>query len=167
MMKKTKTILTVFFLGVCTILTAQNIQVTGKVTDAVDGQPLPGATIFVQGERTAQVTDNDGNYVITCPPDGILMFSYVGYLSVEIEVNNRSVINVEMRDVNVLEEVVVTALGITRERKSIGAAIQDVKAEQITKSGHLSLSSALSGRVAGMQVTQAEVVPLGLQAVLS
>jgi len=154
-MKKTKTILTGLFLLFCSMLMAQNIQVTGKVTDAVDGQPLPGATIFVQGERTAQVTDNQGNYVISCPPDATLIFSYVGYLSVEVLVNNRSVINVEMRDVNVLEEVIVTALGITRERKSIGAAIQDVKAEEITKSGHLNLSSALSGRVVGMQVTQA------------
>ncbi len=56
---------------------------------------------------------------------------------------------------NVLDEVIVTALGITRERKSIGAAIQDVKAEEITKAGHLNISSALSGRVAGMRVTQA------------
>jgi TonB-dependent SusC/RagA subfamily outer membrane receptor len=155
MMKKTKTILTCLFLGFCSIALAQNIQVTGKVTDAVDGQPLPGATILVQGERTAFITDNDGNYTLTCASDAVLIFSYVGYVSVEVSVNDRSMINVEMRAANVLDEVIVTALGITRERKSIGAAIQDVKAEEITKSGHLNVSSALSGRVAGMQVTQA------------
>ncbi|HOO42957.1 MAG TPA: SusC/RagA family TonB-linked outer membrane protein, partial [Bacteroidales bacterium] len=155
MMKKTKTILTCLFLGFCSIALAQNVQITGKVTDAVDGQPLPGATILVQGERTAFITDNDGNYTLTCSPDAVLIFSYVGYVSVEVSVNNRSLINVEMRASNVLDEVIVTALGITRERKSIGAAIQDVKAEEITKSGHLNVSSALSGRVAGMQVTQA------------
>ncbi|MDD2642513.1 MAG: carboxypeptidase-like regulatory domain-containing protein [Bacteroidales bacterium] len=66
MMKKTKTILTCLFLGFCSIALAQNIQVTGKVTDAVDGQPLPGATILVQGERTAFITDNNGNYTLTC-----------------------------------------------------------------------------------------------------
>ena len=60
-----------------------------------------------------------------------------------------------MRSANVLDEVIVTALGITRERKSIGAAIQDVKAEDITQSGRLNVTSALAGRVAGMQVTQA------------
>ncbi|MDD2329358.1 MAG: SusC/RagA family TonB-linked outer membrane protein [Bacteroidales bacterium] len=155
MMKKTKTILTCLFLGFCSIALAQNIQVTGKVTDAVDGQPLPGATILVQGERTAFITDNDGNYTLTCDRQAVLVFSYVGYVSVEVSVNDRSLINVEMRAANVLDEVIVTALGITRERKSIGAAIQDVKAEEITKAGHLNISSALSGRVAGMQVTQA------------
>lgn len=154
-MKKTKTILTFLFMGFCSLVMAQNIQVTGKVTDAADGQPLPGATIVVQGERTAHVTDSQGNFTVTCAPDATLIVTYVGYVSVEVAVNNRSVINVEMSDSNVLEEVVVTALGITRERKSIGAAIQDVKAEEITKQGHMNLSSALSGRVAGMQVTQA------------
>lgn len=155
MMKKTRSILTCLFLGICSFAMAQNIQVTGTVTDAADGQPLPGATILVQGERTAFVTDNDGNYAITCASDAALVFSYVGYVSVEVAVNNRSVINVDMRAANVLDEVIVTALGITRERKSIGAAIQDVKADELTKAGHMNVSSALSGRVAGMQVTQA------------
>jgi len=154
-MKKTRSILTCLFLGICSFAMAQNIQVTGTVTDAADGQPLPGATILVQGERTAFVTDNDGNYAITCASDAALVFSYVGYVSVEVAVNNRSVINVDMRAANVLDEVIVTALGITRERKSIGAAIQDVKADELTKAGHMNVSSALSGRVAGMQVTQA------------
>ena len=154
-MKKTRSILTCLFLGICSLAMAQNIQVTGTVTDAADGQPLPGATILVQGERTAFVTDNDGNYAITCASDAALVFSYVGYVSVEVAVNNRSVINVDMRAANVLDEVIVTALGITRERKSIGSAIQDVKAEELTKAGHMNISSALSGRVAGMQVTQA------------
>ncbi len=154
-MKKTRSILTCLFLGICSLAMAQNIQVTGTVTDAADGQPLPGATILVQGERTAFVTDNDGNYAITCASDAALVFSYVGYVSVEVAVNNRSVINVDMRAANVLDEVIVTALGITRERKSIGAAIQDVKADELTKAGHMNVSSALSGRVAGMQVTQA------------
>jgi hypothetical protein len=62
MMKKTRSILTCLFLGICSFAMAQNIQVTGTVSDAADGQPLPGATILVQGERTAFVTDNDGNY---------------------------------------------------------------------------------------------------------
>ncbi|MFA6817565.1 MAG: SusC/RagA family TonB-linked outer membrane protein [Bacteroidales bacterium] len=154
-MKKTKTILICLFLGFCSSALAQNIQVTGKVTDAADGQPLPGATILVQGERTAFVTDNDGNYTITCASDATLIFSYVGYVSVEVAVNSRAVIHVQMRSANVLDEVIVTALGITRERKSIGAAIQDVKAEDITQSGRLNVTSALAGRVAGMQVTQA------------
>ena len=154
-MKKTRSILTCLFLGICSLAMAQSIQVTGTVTDAADGQPLPGATILVQGERTAFVTDNDGNYAITCASDAALVFSYVGYVSVEVAVNNRSVINVDMRAANVLDEVIVTALGITRERKSIGAAIQDVKADELTKAGHMNISSALSGRVAGMQVTQA------------
>lgn len=152
-MKKLRSILTCLFLGVCSMATAQNIQITGKVTDAADGQSLPGATILVQGQRTAQVADYDGNYTITCPSNATLVFSYVGYTSVEVAVNGRSVINVEMSAANVLDEVIITALGITREKKSIGAAIQDVKSDAITKSGHQNVSSALSGRVAGMQVT--------------
>lgn len=152
-MKKLRSILTCLFLGVCSIAMAQNIQVTGKVTDAADGQPLPGATILVQGSRAAQVSDNDGNYTITCAPTATLVFSFVGYTAVDVAVNSRSVVNVEMSAANVLDEVIITALGITREKKSIGAAIQDVKSDAITQSGHQNLSSALSGRVAGMQVT--------------
>ena len=68
-MKKTKTILTFLFMGFCSLVMAQNIQVTGKVTDAADGQPLPGATIVVQGERTAHVTDSQGNFTVTCAVD--------------------------------------------------------------------------------------------------
>ena len=154
-MKKDKMVLTGLFLLFCPFALAQKLQVKGQVTDAADGQPLPGATILVSDTRSVSITDNNGNYVITCAPDATIQVSYVGYTTIDVPINNRSVVDVQLHAANVLDEVIITALGITREKKSIGAAIQDVKAEEITKSAHLNVSSALSGRVAGLQVTTA------------
>lgn len=77
-MKKIKTILSLFLLMVCSFSWAQTIQVTGKVTDANDGQALPGAYVLIKGGG-GFITDNDGNFSLSCPNDAVLIVSFVGY----------------------------------------------------------------------------------------
>ncbi len=153
-MKKIKTILSLFLLMVCSFSWAQTIQVTGKVTDANDGQALPGAYVLIKGGG-GFITDNDGNFSLSCPNDAVLIVSFVGYQDQEVSVNGRAVINVALTHANVLDEVVVSALGIARDKKSMGHAIQEVKSDELTRAGQINVASALSGKVAGLQVTAA------------
>src|SRR5690606_3330353 len=105
---------------------AQNNKVTGKVTDP-ESLGLPGVNIQVQGTTSGTVTDVDGNYQIEAPPDALLVFSYIGFVTQTVNVSGRSVINITMAfEDKALEEVVVTALGIKREAKSLGYAVSTV-----------------------------------------
>ena len=116
-MKKIKTLLSLFLLMVCTLTWAQTIKVTGKVTDAVDGSPLPGAAVVIKGVAVGETTDLNGKYSINVPSNGTLVFSFIGMNSVEIQVNGRSVIDVALESSNELDEIVVTAMGISRQRR--------------------------------------------------
>ncbi|MEG0519150.1 MAG: SusC/RagA family TonB-linked outer membrane protein, partial [Bacteroidales bacterium] len=131
------------------------IQVTGVVTDAQDGQPLPGAAIMVKGSKTGTYSDVDGKYTIPSPSNGTFIVSYIGYQNQEVSINGRSVINIQMSTANALDEIIVTALGVTRQKKALGYAVQDVKGEELTKVRTPNVISALSGRVAGVQITTA------------
>ncbi len=154
-MKKIKFFLSSLMLMFCTLSWGQNIQVTGTVTDSQDGQPLPGAYIVIKGTSNGQVADANGKFAINCAKDATLVFTFVGYQDLEVAVNGRSIINASMASQNILEEVVVTALGITRDKKSLGHAIQEVKGDQLTKAGHLNMAGAIAGKVAGLQVSAA------------
>ncbi|MFA7116743.1 MAG: SusC/RagA family TonB-linked outer membrane protein [Bacteroidales bacterium] len=153
-MKKLKTMFVFLFLGIFSMLNAQTIQVTGKVTDAADGQPLPGAYVFVKGGEGV-ATDIDGNFTITAAPDAILKITFIGYQDQDVTINGRSIINVLMVNNNVLDEVVISALGIARDKKSMGHAVQEVKGETLTKAGNLNVAGAIAGKVAGLQVSSA------------
>ena len=99
---------------------AQDRQVSGKVTSAVDGAPVIGASVALVGSSTATQTDASGNYSLTVPADGTLNFSYIGFLAQRLPVNNRAVVNVALNiDDTSLDEVVVTALGAQRSAKSL------------------------------------------------
>lgn len=143
----------------CGILSlhAQTVQITGTVTSAEDGEPIPGASVVVRGTVIGTVTDYDGKYSISVPADAnILVFSFVGMRSQDIAIQGRTVINVVMElDVVGLEEVVVTALGISRERRALGYAVQDVSGSELAEAKDMNIVSSLSGRVAGVQVTRA------------
>ena len=98
---------------------AQEVQITGKVTNADDGSVLPGVSVVVKGTTTGTTTNVDGTYSISVPPNATLVYSFVGMQSQEVAVGTQTVINVQMKtEVTGLEEVVVTALGITRQKKS-------------------------------------------------
>lgn len=130
-------------------------QVTGTVTHAEDGSSIPGVSVLVKGTQVGTITDINGKYSINVPPDGkVLQFSFVGMQTVEVTIGNQAVIDVQMQPtVTALEGVIVTALGISREKKSLGYAVQDVSGDEITQARQLNAINSLSGRVAGLQIT--------------
>lgn len=130
------------------------IQISGRVTDE-NGNGFPGVNILVKGTSVGSVTDVEGNYTIDVPDtNSILMFSFVGYVSQEIPVQNQTVINVSMKvDESNLEEIVVTALGIEKSAKSLGYATARVKSEELTINRTPNLMNALQGKVAGVNIT--------------
>ncbi len=135
-------------------LSAQRIRVAGRVTDNA-GLPVPGVTVLIEGTTTGVATDIDGTYTIETPADAVLLFSAIGMESQRIPVNNRTVINVTMAESSVLvEEVVVTALGIEKEKKALGYAVQDLKSDEILKNKQTNVINSLAGKVAGVNVTQ-------------
>ncbi|MBD2701726.1 SusC/RagA family TonB-linked outer membrane protein [Spirosoma sp. BT702] len=140
---------------------AQNNRVTGKVTGAND-QGLPGVNVVVGGTSTGTTTDADGNYAINAPANASLIFSYISYISQTIQVNNRSVLNVKLiEDAKAIDEVVVTALGIKREAKTLGYATATVNSEQITVNRTNNFVSGLQGKMAGVNITTMGSGPAG------
>jgi len=142
-------------------LFAQNVNVNGRVTDQ-NGEPVAGAAVYVKGSpRTGTSTDVDGNYSLRCAGNAVLVFQSVGYGTLEVPVNNKSVVNAILRDdANVLGDVVITAeYGQKRVQRSVGSAVQNVKAKDIQESGREAFVSALQGRVAGITVSSTGGAP--------
>lgn len=139
----------------------QDKVITGTVTDE-SGAPLPGATVFVKGTSTGTTTDFDGNYSITVPSGGAtIVFSYVGYLSQEVAINQQSEINISLApDNTVLDEVVVVGYG-TQRKKDIAGAISTVETEELVLSSSPSIGDVLRGKVSGLQITQNSAQPGG------
>ena len=126
--------------------------ITGCIVDAT-GEPLIGVTIMEKGTTNGSITDYDGNYSLSVPGNAVLQFSYIGYKSVEMKVEGKEVIDLTMHeDTEVLDEVVVTALGIKREKKMLGYAVQELKSDELNKTGDPSVTSALQGKVAGLSM---------------
>lgn len=153
-MKRLSALLVLLML-VVSFAQAQSRQVTGTVTGSDDGKPLPGVSIQVKGTSTGGTTDIDGKYSINVPADAnTLVFSFVGFKPQEVTIGDRSIIDVILEsESQKMEEVVVTALGITREKKALGYSVQDVKGDELTQSRQSNVLNSLSGRVAGVQVT--------------
>jgi TonB-linked SusC/RagA family outer membrane protein len=138
---------------------AQERTITGKVTSAEEGDPLPGVSVVLKGTGTGTVTDADGNYSISVPADGILTFSFIGLKSMEIPVSNRTTIDTQMAgDVKQLSEVIVVAYGV-QEKKSITGAVASINSEKITSQPVRGLDQALQGAAAGVHVTQNSGTP--------
>lgn len=135
--------------------------VSGKITSAEDGSGIPGVNVVLKGTTTGTTSDLDGMYRLSVPEEGgTLVFSFVGLEAQESEIGARSVIDVAMAsDVKQLTEVVVTALGIERQEKSLTYAVQDVKGESITQAREANLINSLSGQIAGAQVTNSSGAP--------
>ena len=132
---------------------AQSLTVTGVVTSKEDGQPVIGASILVKGTTNGTITDFDGNYTITADKGQILVVSYVGMKTQEIVIKNAMQNVLLVTDAEVLEEVVVTAMGVTQEKKRLNFAVQNVGAEGLTDGKSANVLNALQGRVAGVNVT--------------
>ena len=133
---------------------AQDRVLTGNVTAADDGLPLPGVTVTVEGTSIGTITDADGNYTLSVPPDAqYLNFSFVGMRTIQTVITEQTTYNAIMVvDDMQLDEVVVTALGIRREEKSLGYSVEKVEAEELTRVVHENVLNSMAGKVSGVTI---------------
>ncbi len=154
-MKKLFLLIALFVFAGVTALQAQTKSISGTVTSAVEGEgALPGVTVQVQGTTIGTNTDANGRYTLEVPQNAtVLVFSYIGMKRQDVQIAGRSVINVVMEsELLGLQEVVVSAFGIKRNANEVGAAITQVESALITQAKPTSAASALSGKVAGLQI---------------
>jgi TonB-dependent starch-binding outer membrane protein SusC len=142
--------------------TIQQVVVNGRVTDAASGEPLPGATIIVQGTTTGTTTDIQGTYSIPVPgPSTILVITYVGYLSQEVVVGDNRVININLRvDARLLDEVIVVGYG-TQLRSDLTGAVSRIEAERLLDRPAFNVAQAIGGRIPGVKITERTGAPGG------
>ena len=160
-MRKLLLLFLVFF---CILLSAsaQEKTISGTVTSSVEGEgAMPGVSISVKGTTIGITTDINGRYSLAVPQEAkILVFSYIGMKKQEVEIGPRSIIDVIMEpDILGLDEVVVTALGISREKKAIGYAVQDVRDEEIKRTGNTDLAGAMQGKISGIDIKPSSGMP--------
>lgn len=141
---------------------AQEQIVTGKVTSTLNNDPLPGVNILVKDQNLGTISDAEGNYSISVSEEDVLVFSFIGYSQKEIPVASitGTTLNVSLsEDIVSLSEVVVTSFGIEQDKKTLGYAVQEVDAEEITRTKQQNVVSALQGQVSGVQITNAGGAP--------
>lgn len=146
---------------------SQDRVITGVVFDE-NNVPLPGATIMVEGTTTGVTTDFDGNYSINVPLGATkLSVSYVGYETQTVVLDGRSEVNIQLKvSTNALDEVVVTALGIERSKRSLAYSVSKVGGEEFTEARETNIANSLAGKVAGVNVTNSPTGPAGTSRVI-
>jgi len=158
-MKKLLLLIVLFvYVGSLTLL-AQTKVITGTVTSSVAGEgPIPGVTVQVKGTTIGAVTDANGKYTLNVPQSATtLVFTYIGMKRQEVEIGGRSQINGVMEaDITGLDEVVVTALGISREKKALGYAVQDLGGDKLEKAKVSNIVNAFQGKLAGVQISNSD-----------
>ena len=145
--------------------TVQAQSISGTVTDD-NGVPLPGATVLVQGTSNGVSTDFDGNYSINASNGDTLEFSFVGFSSVSVVVGSSSTINAQLNPDNALDEVVVTSLGISRTKKSLGYAISELSSDEINTNKDHNIANSLMGKIPGLNITTSGSVGAGSRIVI-
>jgi TonB-linked SusC/RagA family outer membrane protein len=153
-MRRLLLILPFFCLGLLSA-GAQQKTITGTVTGAEDRLPVIGCTVQLKGTASGTTTDLNGKYILPAAQNATtIVFSFIGMKKQEVEIGNRSVINIVLEsDLLGLDEVVVTAIGISREKKSLGYAVQDVSGDKINNAETGNVLSAISGKIAGVNIT--------------
>ncbi|MCF8452220.1 MAG: SusC/RagA family TonB-linked outer membrane protein [Pedobacter sp.] len=149
------------------LLEVKDIVVKGQITDA-QGETLPGVSIKIKGTNTGATTDIDGRFTISVPDNNsILVLTYIGYQTQEVTVGGRTTLNIKMEAANTaLTEVVVTALGISREKKALAYSVTEVKGEEFTQARENNVANAFSGKIAGVNVTGMSTGPGGSSRVI-
>lgn len=138
----------------------QNQRVRGKIQDAMG--PIAGASVAIKGTTIGTISDVDGNFSLEISNGQTIQVSFIGYTTQEIRYTGQSSINVTLvEDTKVIEEVVVTALGIKREKKALGYATQELKGDALIEARENNLANALSGKVSGLQVVRSSNGPGG------
>ena len=153
-MKKQFNYMLVFLVALSAqVISAQQTTITGKVIDET-GFPLPAVNVVEKGTPNGVSSDFDGNFSIDVPDGATLTFSSLGYATQDVSVSGQSVINVTLNeDSQQLDEVIVTSLGITREKKSLGYAATEIQGQSVNTVKESNVASSLAGRVAGVVVT--------------
>lgn len=154
-------LLTVVCLGITSVgVWAQERTVTGKVTSAEDGSPLPGVNVVVKGSAVGTVTDVNGAYSVSVPPGATLVFSFIGLTSVDEPVGERTIVDVRMsQDVQQLGEVVVTAAGIERQTRALGYSVAKVDGDKVALKSEPDALRSLQGKVAGVNILSTSGAP--------
>jgi len=150
-MRKIYIVLLIFIvLGISAFAQKKNIEGTVKSTS---GESLPGATVLIKGTTNGTVTDVNGHFLVSAQSNDILVVSFIGYKSEEITVGNQSIVSITLTESGKeLEGIVVTALGIEKQKSTIGYAIGDVKGSELVKAREPNAINALTGKVAGLVV---------------
>lgn len=131
---------------------AKDIRISGVVKDEL-GEPVSGANVVVKGQVLGTITDMDGRYSLNVPAKSVLVVTFIGYKTKEVPVGKQSVINVTLsEDAELLDEVVVTALGIKREEKALGYSVQKVGGERLAAVKTVDVATSLTGKIAGLNV---------------
>ncbi|MBP6591324.1 MAG: TonB-dependent receptor plug domain-containing protein, partial [Chitinophagaceae bacterium] len=139
----------------------QQKTVSGKVLNGKDKTPVPGATVTIKGSKLGTSTSDKGEFTLLVNENQILLVSAVGFTSIELKVDKKSAFTITLEESSKeMEGVVVTALGISRQQKALGYAQQQIKAEELTDARSNNWSSALSGKVAGLQMLSAGSGPV-------
>ncbi|GAA4406094.1 SusC/RagA family TonB-linked outer membrane protein [Nibrella viscosa] len=149
-------------LSLMTSLTfAQTMEVKGRVTDET-GSAIYGVNVLVKGTNRGTITNNQGEYSISAQKGATLTFSYIGFVSKDAVVGNSATVNVSLApQSSVLEEVVVTALGIKKEKKALGYAVSEIKGDELTQARTVNVANSLQGRVAGLNISAPASGPAG------
>lgn len=162
MKKYLQVMLVVLLLVISATALAQQRTVTGTVISSDDKQPLPSVTVLIKGTNIATQTDLEGKYSIKTSDGATLVFSYVGYTTREVTLGSSNVIDVTLvTDSRMIGEVVVTALGIKKEARSVGYATGQVKGDELTQAREVNVANALAGKVAGVSVASPASGPGG------
>lgn len=128
-------------------------SITGRVTTSKDGQPLPGVSILVKGTTMGTTTDADGKYSVSAAKTGTLVFSFIGYKTQEVAIANRSTVDVALEeDATMINEVVVTAFGVSQEKKALGYATTVVNNDALVKAASPNFATALYGKAPGVVI---------------
>ena len=154
-MKKIALFLSILFFMGSLVVDAQTKVLTGTVTAKEDGQPIPGVSVSVKGTTLGTITNIDGVFELKVPEDSrTLVFSFVGMKNFEVEIGSQTTFNLTMEtDVLGLDEVVVTALGQSREKKGLGYAVQDLSGEELVTAREANVVNSLQGKLSGVQIT--------------
>lgn len=140
-------------------VSGQDLTVTGTVS-AEDGSVLPGVSIALKGTSRGTTTNGDGKFTFEAPTSGTLVFSFIGFQTQEIPVNNRSVFNVSLKnDISQLQEVVVTALGIKRDSRAVGYSVARVDGSELVRKSEPDPLKSLMGKVAGVDIRSGQGTP--------
>lgn len=139
---------------------AQQKTVTGTVVSTADSQPLAGVTVVVVGKSQSTQTESNGQFSIEGNTGDILRFSYLGYVSQDVTIGSQNTITVSLEPSSeALGEVVVTAMGIKRERKALGYSVQEIQSEELLKNKDANLINSLNGKIAGLNITNSGGAP--------